>query len=244
MSLPRLVLQYLASTVFLIWMYGLMLVMGILCAPLALWSREGANWVIHAYLDLILPVHRALCGLRPEVRGAIPEGVAIVAAKHQSFLDIFILADALPRPRFVMKESIKWTPILGFYAMRIGCAPVNRGAGGAAVEQMVTRDAAVRDEAAGQTIIYPQGTRVAPGAHRPYKGGVHALAESQGAPVVPVATNAGVFWPRYGVLRRPGLAVVEFLEPLPEGLSRKEMTAALEAAVEPASDRLIAEARG
>lgn len=234
---------YLGSFVFFIFMYGLMAVMGVLCVPLALHSREGANWVIHAYLRLILPALRVLCGLRTEIRGAVPDGVAVVASKHQSFLDIFMLAHALPMPRYVMKDSIRWTPVLGFYAMRIGCAPVVRGTGKKAVDQMVTRDSAAHEEAPGQTIIFPQGTRVAPGDHRPYKSGVHALAEAQGARVYPAATNAGVFWPRYGILRRPGVAVIEFLPPLPEGLERKEMAAALEAAIEPASDRLIAEAR-
>ena len=70
----------------------------------------------------------AICGLRVEVRGAVPTGEVIVAAKHQSFLDILILVRALPRPKFIMKKELSWAPILGLYALRIGSTPVNRGA--------------------------------------------------------------------------------------------------------------------
>ena len=69
-----------------------------------------------------------ICGLRVEVRGTAPEGEVIVCAKHQSFLDIMMLVHALPRPKFIMKKELRWAPILGLYALRIGSTPVERGA--------------------------------------------------------------------------------------------------------------------
>jgi 1-acyl-sn-glycerol-3-phosphate acyltransferase len=231
----------LRSLVFDAALYGLMLVMGVLFAPLALWSVDGAYRAVKIYCATMLWLLRAICGLRTETRGEVPRGAVIVAAKHQSFLDILILVDALPRPKFVMKQELRWAPIFGLYAMRIGSTPVNRGAKSKAMKDMIAH--AERVEAAPrQLVIYPQGTRVLPGARLPYKIGAGVLYERFGEPCVPAATNVGVFWSRRSGLRRPGLAVVEFLEAIPPGLAVPEFMARLEAAVEPASDRLMREA--
>lgn len=235
-------MQWIRSFVFVIFMYAVMGVLGLLGLPFAIASPRGANRVMQLYCVITLAAARTLCGLRTEVRGPVPTGEVVIAAKHQSFLDILILFHALDDARFVMKRSLRWAPVLGFYALRIGCAPVNRGAKGKAVKTMVAHADKSR-RPAGQIIIYPQGTRVAPGASRPYKSGVHALAEAQGLRIVPAATNAGLFWPRTGVLRKPGVAVVEFLPMVEDGLSRKELVARLEETIEAASDALSAEAR-
>jgi 1-acyl-sn-glycerol-3-phosphate acyltransferase len=95
----------------------------------------------------------------------------------------------------------------------------------------------------GQLIIYPQGTRVAPGAKAPYKVGTGLLYEQLGQPCVPVATNVGLFWPKRGILRKRGLAVVEFLPEVPPGLPVSTFMARIEAEIEGASDRLDDEAK-
>jgi 1-acyl-sn-glycerol-3-phosphate acyltransferase len=134
-----------------------------------------------------------------------------------------------------------FAPLLGQYALRIGCVPVNRGKRGAAIAKMLA-DVKSGKQQGGQLIIYSQGTRVAPGVKRPYKIGTGALYEQLGQPCVPVATNVGVFWPRHGILRKPGLAVVEFLPEIAPGLPRDAFMARLETEVETASDALMAEA--
>jgi 1-acyl-sn-glycerol-3-phosphate acyltransferase len=222
-------------------LYALMAVMGIVCAPLALWSVDGAYWVVKTYCRLVFPMLRAICGLRVEVRGTVPTGEVIVCAKHQSFLDIMIMAHALPRPKFVMKKQLRWAPILGLYALRIGSTPVTRGARSKAMQEMVAHAGRSGREPR-QLVIYPQGTRVLPGARLPYKIGAGVLYERLGEPCVPAATNAGVFWARRSHYRRPGLAVVEFLEPIPPGLPIAEFMARVEAVVEENSDRLMREA--
>lgn len=230
------------SLIFQIWFYGLMIIMGILCAPLALWSREGAYYSIHSFLRLAFWGLEHFCGLKAEVRGEAPKGEVLIASKHHSFLDILILAHVLPKARFIMKRSLVWAPVLGFYALRIGASPVTRGKGRASVRDMM-READRRRSLDGQLVIYPQGTRVAPGVKAPWKTGVFLLAQSYKMPCVPVAINAGHFWPKRGILRRPGVAVVEFLEPMPEGLTSRRYLAELEARIEPACDRLSAEAK-
>lgn len=236
-------MTHLRGCLLVLWTYLLMAIMGILCAPFAAFGpRRWTLGIMQTYVRLEFLGARLICGMRPEIRGPIPQGEVIIAAKHQSFLDIMMLTLALDRPRFVMKRSLVWAPVLGFYARRMGCVAVDRGAGGKALRDMVATAAA--DAEPGQLVIFPQGTRVAPGVVAPWKSGVAGLQEALALPVIPVATNAGHFWPRSGVARRPGAPVVAFLAPIPPGLPRAELMAELKARIEPASDALLAEARG
>ncbi len=229
------------SVVFDVCFYALMLVLGVLCAPLALWSSDGASWSIRQFCRISLWLLRVICGLKTEVRGSVPSGDVIVCSKHQSFLDILMLANCLPKVRFIMKRELRWAPILGFYAMRIGSTPVARGKRSRAMKDMVRH---VEDgaETASQLVIYPQGTRVAPGARLPFKVGAGVLYERLGKTCVPVATNVGVFWGRHSSYRRPGTAVVEFLEPIEPGLKVSEFMTRITDVIEENSDRLMREA--
>lgn len=226
---------------FIVVIYAAMLVVALAYLPWALLSRDGAVAACHAWCRFVRRAARLLLGLETEVRGTPPDFEALVAAKHQSFLDIILIYGAVPRGRFIMKRELLWAPILGQYALRIGCVPVDRGKRGQAIRKMLADVAAGRQEP-GQLIIYPQGTRLAPGARAPYKTGTAALYAELGQPCVPVACNAGLFWPRKGFALRPGRAVVEFLPPIPPGLPLPEFMARVEGAIEPASDRLMAEA--
>ena len=230
----------LRSLVFDFLLYTTMAVMGVLGAPLALWSVDGAYAVCRAYCRVVFFYLRVICGLRVEVRGRVPKGEVLVAAKHQSFLDILIIFEALPRAKFIMKKELRWAPFIGLYALRIGSTPVSRGDRSKAMKAMVEH--AGKAEEARQLVIYPQGTRVAPGARPPFKVGAGVLYERLGTPCVPAATNAGVFWGRRSLHRRPGLAVVEFLPPIPPGLEIPVFMGRIEAEVEAASDRLMREA--
>ncbi|WP_210529419.1 lysophospholipid acyltransferase family protein [Rubellimicrobium arenae] len=221
--------------------YGAMPFYGLAYLPWALASRNGAVAACHAWCRFVRHAARLVLGLETEVRGTPPTGEVLVAAKHQSFLDIILIYGAIPRGKFIMKKELVWMPILGQFALRIGCVPVDRGRRGQAIRKMLADVSAGRADP-GQLIIYPQGTRVAPGVAAPYKTGTAALYSELGQPCVPVACNVGLFWPREGFGLRPGRAVVEFLEPIPPGLPSSEFMARLQAAVEPASDRLMAEA--
>lgn len=233
--------QAVRSAVFIAEMYLAMAYYALVWTPLVLWRKENAVRAIHAYCRHVRASAALIVGLRSEVRGTVPSGDALVAAKHQSFFDIIMLCSVLPRPRFVMKKELMRTPIVGWYARRIGCVAVDRGKRGQAVRAML--DGAQRGPGVpSQLVIYPQGTRVPPGQHRPYKPGTAALYDALGLPCVPVAANVGVFWPKRSLMRRPGLAVIEFLEPVAPGLPAAELMSRLEASVEQASDRLMAEA--
>ena len=181
-----------------------------------------------------------MVGISCEVRGTVPTGEVVIGAKHQSFLDIIMIFNAIPHGKFIMKRELLWTPVIGMYARRLGCIPVNRGKKGAAVAKMV-KDVAKEFAEPGQLVIYPQGTRVAPGVSKPYKVGTAILYSGLGFPCVPVATNAGVFWPRSGILRKPGLAIVDFLDPIEPGVERNAFLSRLEDVIETRSDALMKE---
>lgn len=234
-------LRWLRSLVFVGQMYLMMLVMALFFTVPALISRQWAFHAVHTYCRWVRWTASWMVGLRSEVRGTPPSDEVLIAAKHQSFFDIIILTSETPRPKFIMKKELLWAPILGWYAIRIGCIPVDRGKRGAAIAKMV-EDVSSGRGVQGQLIIYPQGTRVAPGASQAYKAGTGVLYQELGQDCVPAATNVGVFWPRHGIYRKPGLAVVEFLPRIAAGQSAIQFMANLEEVVEAASDRLMAEA--
>jgi len=167
-------IQWLRSLVFIFQMYLMMLVLAIFFTPLAIIDRKWALYVMHLYARWVRFSARWLIGLKSEVRGEIPTGGVLIASKHQSFFDILIIFSVLPRPRFIMKSQLKWAPIFGYYALRIGCILVDRGKRGQAIKKMV-EDVKSGKQEAGQLIIFPQGTRVAPGTKLPYKIGISIL---------------------------------------------------------------------
>ena len=164
-----------------------------------------------------------------------------VVSKHQSFLDVILHMGSLDRPQFIMKRELAWIPVFGFYAMRIGCTPINRRDRTRATDQ-INAGIAKEDGTGSQLIIYPQGTRVGPGESKPYKAGAYMLYQRHAKSCVLAATNVGHFWPPRSALRRPGLAVVEYLNVVPAGLNRDEFMGTIERQIEQASNRLSQEA--
>ncbi len=234
-------LQYILSLIFIGQMYLAMLAFALWWTPFVLLRRDAAFDAVHAYCRWVRWTAAILVGLKSEIRGEVPQDEVIIAAKHQSFFDIIMIVSVVPRPKFIMKKQLMWAPILGWYAKRIGCVAVDRGRRSIAMAKMVA-DVKAGAEQAGQLIIYPQGTRVAAGAVKSYKVGVGVLYSELGQDCVPAATNVGVFWPRHGLLRKPGLAVVEFLPRIPAGETVGNFMARIEPLVERASNRLMAEA--
>lgn len=234
-------MRWVMSFLFVVQMYAMMAIMGIVFLPWALISKQGARAACKTYCRWVRFTARWMVGLRTEVRGPIPRDEVLIAAKHQSFLDIILIFGAIPAGKFIMKRELMWAPVIGQYALRIGCVPVARGKRGQAIAKMLSDvDRGAADP--GQLIIYPQGTRIAPGVNAPYKVGTALLYEQTGQPCVPAATNVGLFWPRKGIYRKPGLAVVEFLPRIEPGLGRDAFLARLQNEVETASNALMKEA--
>ena len=236
-------MTWLRSALFQIWVYGAIPFYGIAFLPWAIVSPRGAMMACRTYSIHTLWLMKHLCGCAYEVRGTPPADHAevVVAAKHQSYVDMLILVIHVPQPRFIYKSELRWVPVLGLYAHRMGCIAVDRGKKGKAVKALTAAAAAHRGDGH-QTIIFPQGTRIAPGVDAPYKVGVHRVAEALAAPTVPVATNAGVFWGKRGFVVKPGRLVATFLDPIPPGLETDAYLARLGSVIEAESDRLNEEA--
>ena len=233
--------QLIRSVLFNMSMYIAMPIVGIVFLPWALFSSRGALAACHAYCAYVIWTAGWMIGLKCEVRGEPPTDEVMIAAKHQSFLDVLMIFHAVPRGRFIFKRILMYAPVIGQYGLRIGCIPVDRGKRGQAIKKMLA-DVAVGKATAGQLIIYSQGTRIAPGVKAPYKIGTGVLYKELNQPCVPVATNVGVSWPKRGFYRAPGLAVVEFLPRIEPGVPVAEFMKDLETQVEARSDALAAEA--
>ncbi len=236
----RYALQWLRSLLFVIQMYVAIVVIMLAYTPLALFDRTASLRWIKLYARWVRWTARVMVRLHTEVRGQVPTGAVLIASKHQSILDSIILVSVLPAPRFVMKKQLAWIPVAGWHGLRAGFVPVDRGKRGSAIKKMLA-DVTAGTTGPGQMIIYPQGTRTAPGVHLPYKKGTAALYAQLDQPCIPVATNVGVFWPRHGIYRKPGVAVVEFLPAIAPGLRSDAFMTDLETSVETASIRLMAE---
>jgi len=199
---------------------------------------------IRSYARTSLWLLRVVCGTSVEWRGLdrIPPGACILACKHQSVWETFALFDVLRDPTYVLKRELMWIPLYGWYARRARLIPVNREAGLAALSRMTAQ---AREELARgrQLVIFPEGTRRAPGAEPSYRPGVVHLYTKAGVSCVPLALNSGLFWPRRTLRRLPGTIVVEALEPIPPGLEGRTFYAELQDRLEAASNRLLDEGR-
>lgn len=240
------VLAGLRSAVFYVWIGLVTLVMGIAWLPFVLWRPALVHRLGRAWSGQLLGAARILLGLRVEVRGTPPTDSCIIAAKHQSFLDILAIAHAVPRCAFIMKRELLRVPIMGYYATKAGCIPVDRARGSEALRQIVTQIKARRSSprGMGQLIIYPEGTRTRPGQKLRYKQGVSVIYGLTGLPVVPVAVNCGLFWPKKVFAIRPGTSIIQFLPQMPPDLPAGQVLAQLTSRIEDASDALLAEAGG
>ena len=234
----------LRSIVFAIVFYvttALFLVLGswLLLAPRS-WAMAGLR--LHAIVCVWLL--KVIAGTKLEVRGheKLPKGACLVVSKHQSAWDTFGLVPLFRDPAIVLKDELKWIPFYGWFCVKFQHILVKRDKAAKALKAMTT-DAAQKAAQGREIVIFPEGTRQAPGAPPDYKPGYVALYEALGVPCVPLALNSGLFWPRREIIRYPGTIVVEFLDPIPAGLPRKEFRALLEARLEEAATRLVAEGR-
>ena len=205
---------------------------GVLVALVKNWSRVNF-WLL-----------RNICDLRYEVIGheKIGHGPLLVASKHQSMWETFALMTVFGDPAYILKRELMWIPFFGWCAWKTDMIPVDRGAGSQALADMTTRAKAEVDRAR-QLIIFPEGTRRAPGAEPKYKFGVAHLYSEIGVPCLPVALNSGLYWPRRSFRRYPGTIKVEICDPIAPGMDKQAFLARVQIEIETATARLVAEAK-
>ncbi len=186
---------------------------------------------------------KVICGLDYRVRDRhrLPRSPCLVASKHQSAWETMVLtAVLLDRPSCVLKQELLSLPFFGWYLRRGRHIAIDRSGGAKALRRMVGE--AKQSLAEGRSIlIFPEGTRTAPGQRTDYHVGVAALYKALAVPVVPVALNSGLFWGRQSFYKRSGVITVQFLEPIPPGLPRETFMTMLHESIEAASEKLTAE---
>ncbi|MBA4209477.1 MAG: 1-acyl-sn-glycerol-3-phosphate acyltransferase [Parvibaculum sp.] len=218
-------------------------VMVIGCSPLFLLPRRLTFKAMAFWSHATLFLLRVIAGTKYEIRGKLPEDPVLVASKHQSMWDTVVMTAILNRPAMVLKRELLWIPFYGWYAQKARMIAIDRGAASAAIRRLVAQGKAAIAEGR-PIVIFPEGTRSAPGAKLEYKPGIAALYRQLGVACVPAAVNSGLFWARRGFARKPGTIVIEFLEPIPPGLDRKTFMETLETRVETATARIVGEAGG
>jgi 1-acyl-sn-glycerol-3-phosphate acyltransferase len=200
---------------------------GILVIPL---GRGAVRRVADAWARFHSLCARYLLGIRSRVEGEVPSGPLLVAVKHQSMFETLEIALLLDTPATVMKSELGRIPLWGTLTRVYGILPVDREGGGAALRKLLR--AAQEAVAEGRPIvIFPEGTRVAPGERPPLEPGFAGLYRALGLPVVPVALDSGRIWPRRSFVKRPGVVTMRFGAPIPPGLPRKEAEARVHAAI-------------
>ncbi|MEO0817942.1 MAG: lysophospholipid acyltransferase family protein [Pseudomonadota bacterium] len=234
------------SLVFIVYMYGLMAVMGTIWLPSLLMPRGAIMAGLRWYSMLVRGGLHVICGIKTEVRGLehLPGGAFIYAAKHQCMWDVFVPFLILSDPVITMKRELLWYPFFGWYALKSEMIPIDRGGAAKTVKKML-KAAESRAADARQFVIFPEGTRHPPGVTAGYfAAGTSAFYKRLDVPCVPVATNSGLCWPSKGFVRTPGTIVFEILPPIEPGLDRKALMKRLEEAIEPASAELLEEGLG
>lgn len=212
--------------------------------PTLAMPRGALLWLVRLWVKTNLGLLRAVCDLKVSFEGLekIPSGAVICASKHQSLWETFALIGLFSDPAYILKRELMWIPFFGWCAWKAGMVPVDRGAGSQALAAMTER---AREEIrrGRQLIIFPEGTRRAPGAEPRYKFGVAHLYSELGVPCVPVALNSGLFWPRRSFMRYPGIVRVRILDPIAPGLDRQAFFGILQERIETATAELIAQGR-
>jgi 1-acyl-sn-glycerol-3-phosphate acyltransferase len=227
---------FLRSLTFNLWFYGTTFVLALASIGRRLFGRNPeplwAMGVANLWARLVLSGLRQICKADWVVTGRenLPaSGPMLIASMHQSAFDTMVWLLLVPHACYVLKRELLAIPVFGAMVRMTGMIAVDRGAGSGAIRSLLRgADRAVAEQR--QIIIFPEGTRAAPGAQLPLQPGIAALAARTGLPVIPVATDSGYCWGRRAFRKRPGTIHIAIGKPIPAGLSREELMRRLETA--------------
>ncbi|MGI9365597.1 MAG: lysophospholipid acyltransferase family protein [Rhizobiaceae bacterium] len=237
---PSIIMLYLRSLLFnLVWYINIIVQMLVQLPIYFFLDHEHAQKIPKRWGLSNHWLHRVLVGTKMEVIGKenLLEDGCIVACKHQSIWEFYAVNAMLKNPAFVLKAELMKIPVFGWYVGKLKHIPIRRGDKGSAMRKMISV-ARERIAEGRQILIFPEGTRKAPGADPDYRYGVTRMYLDLNCPVVPVALDSGLYWPRRKFLRYPGVLRTKILEPIMPGLSGPEFSAELERRIEEACDEL------
>ncbi len=213
---------------------------------LALPGRGPVTAIIRSYTRAVNHALHLIGGVKKEVRGRenLPDGAFILAPKHASWGDGFMVYPEVKNLAFVTGDHLERFPLIGGILRKLGAIVIDTCGGGERKAASLAEGMSRAREDGRRVLIYPEGHLAPVGFHFRYKPGVWHMQQAMDVPIVPVATNLNCFWNQEEIEKTPGTAVIEFLEPIPAGLPKEEALRRLTEAVETRSAELIAEARG
>lgn len=224
--------------------FGGGLLFALLLIPCLVLSRTTMQRGLKAWAAGTMWALKHIAGLTWEVKGQenLPGEPCIFACKHQSAWETGIFYLLVSDPSYILKKELLSIPFFGWYIARGGAIAIDRKAGARALKAMIS-GTKERLERGQNVVIFPEGTRAAPGKPGTYHPGIAALYKGVDAPVIPVALNSGLFWQRRSFLKRPGRITVEFLPAIEPGQDRRAFMADLQSRMEDATNRLIVDGR-
>ena len=220
----------LRSALFALAFYSWTVVMVLLSFPASLFGTKAVRACAHGWARGHRILAAGLLGIRTRIEGSRPEGAVLVAIKHQSMYETLEFMLLLKEPAVVLKRELIDIPFWGWVVRRYGAIPVDRSGGAAALRRMMRAAEAAIAEGR-PIVIFPEGTRVPTGERPPLQPGFAGLYRALKLPVVPVALNSGRLWPRRRFVKRPGIVTMRFGDPIPSGLPRAEIEAAVHQAI-------------
>ena len=203
--------------------------------------RKVAWFVPKFWSRSSLWLQKVLAGTDTRITGMenLPDGPFILAPKHQSFWDAIAFFPFLDDPLYILKRELMWIPFFGWYVAKMRMIPVDRGKRAVALRAVIGATNKEMARNPRQLIIYPEGTRRAPGDVPNYKYGIVELYAGLNLPVVPVAHMAGLYWPRRRFGRFPGTIEARFLPAIEPGLAKEVFLARLQRETEAACDQIL-----
>lgn len=236
---------FLRSLIFNIAFYVAIIVQMVVQTPVYFFLPRLKAWIVPKnWARLNLWLQKVIVGCDHQIEGVenIPPGPSIIAAKHQSFWDVYAFLPHIPDPVYILKRELMWIPLFGWYVAKMRMIPVDRGSRTVALNSITLGAKKAISEDNRQIMIYPEGTRRAPGDEPAYKYGVAHLYFELGIPVVPIAHVAGLYWPRRKFMRYPGTIKCRVLPPIQPGLSKDAFLKELARVTEAACDELLIDA--
>lgn len=227
---------FLRSFLFLLWFAAISTILSIFFLPVLLLPRGATVWLARLWALSVFFGLRAIAKVGYEIRGTPPSGPVLVASKHMSMWDTLALYLALDTPAIVLKRELLRIPFYGWFLWKAAAIAIDRHGGARALRAMMRAAKQVLDEGR-PILIFPEGTRKKPGAPADYKPGVAGLYEYLGTTCIPVALNSGIYW--RGFFKHPGTITLQFLEPIPPGLTRPVFMDLLQQRIECATLALL-----
>jgi 1-acyl-sn-glycerol-3-phosphate acyltransferase len=227
---------WLRSGLFLLWFLVVTTILSLIFLPVLALPRAATVRLARVWARATFWGLKVFTGIGFEIRGQPPRGPVLVASKHMSMWDTLALYLTLDAPAIVLKRELLRIPFYGWFLWKAAAIPIDRAAGASALRKMASTARGTLAEGR-PILIFPEGTRKKPGAAPDYKSGVAGLYGLLGVECVPVALNSGVYWT--GFLKRPGVIVLQFLEPIPPGLKRDAFMSVLQQRIETATTALL-----